>query len=73
MKLHYYPETDSLYIDLSMGVSNESKEISKGVVVDYDEEGNIIGLDIDHASKVANLQQLTVAGFAPAIHPDPGS
>lgn len=34
VKLNYYPETDSLYIDLSEKTSIESKEISEGVVLD---------------------------------------
>ena len=41
MKLNYYPETDSLYIDLSERASVESREISDGVVLDYDADGNI--------------------------------
>ena len=39
MKLNYYPETDSLYIDLSEKTSVESREISEGVFLDYDAEG----------------------------------
>ena len=40
MKLNYYPDTDSLYIDLSEQTSVESREISEGVVLDYDAQGN---------------------------------
>ncbi len=40
MKLNYYPDTDSLYIDLSVKPSVESREVSEGVVLDYDEAGN---------------------------------
>ena len=40
MKLNYYQETDSLYIDLAEKPSTESKEISEGVVLDYDSDGN---------------------------------
>jgi uncharacterized protein YuzE len=58
MKLNYYPETDSLYIDLSGKKSVDSKEISDGVVADFDESGAIVGIDIDRASKVVNLQKL---------------
>ena len=36
MKLNYYPETDSLYIDLSGESSVETREISEGVQLDYD-------------------------------------
>jgi uncharacterized protein YuzE len=58
MKLNYYAETDSLYIDLSEKPSTESREISAGVVLDYDAEGNLVGIDIDNASAKVNLDQL---------------
>jgi len=60
MKFHYYPETDSLYIDLSEKPSTDSREIAPGVVLDFDAEGRLVGIDIDHASKVANLSRLEV-------------
>lgn len=58
MKLNYYPETDSLYIDLSSKPSMESVEISEGVVLDYDDAGNIVGIDIDNASRKINLNEI---------------
>lgn len=58
MKLNYYPETNSLYIDLSEKKSVDSKEVSNGVVIDFDESGAIVGIDIDRASKIINLQRL---------------
>lgn len=58
MKLHYYPETDSLYIDLSEKLSADSLEVAPGVVLDFDAEGNLVGIDIDHASKVVSLSRL---------------
>jgi uncharacterized protein YuzE len=58
MKINYYPETDSLYIDLSEKTSTESREISEGVVLDYDSEGNLVGIDIDNASTKVQLKDL---------------
>src|SRR5438874_4955097 len=58
MKLNYFPDTDSLYIDLSQGPSVESQEVSEGVVLDYDGEGNLVGIDIDHASSKLDLREL---------------
>jgi uncharacterized protein YuzE len=58
MKFNYYPETDSLYIDLSEKTSVDSKEVADGVVLDFDETGAIVGIDIDHASKIVNLQKI---------------
>ena len=61
MKLNYYAETDSLYIDLSEQTSVESREISEGVVLDYDAKGNLAGIDIDNASKKVQLKELTLS------------
>ena len=51
MKLHYYPETDSLYIKLTDAPGAEAREIIEGLVADFDAAGNVVGLDIDHASR----------------------
>ena len=61
MKLNYFPETDSLYIDLSERPSAESREISEGVVLDYDNRGNLVGIDIDNASKKVDLRRLVLS------------
>ena len=58
MKLHYYPETDSLYIDLSGRTSVESEEVAPGVVLDYDAKGQLVGIDIDNASTTLDLTKL---------------
>lgn len=61
MKLNYYPETDSLYIDLSERPSAESREISEGVVLDYDAAGKLVGIDIDNASNKIELKKLILS------------
>lgn len=71
MKLEYYPDTDSLYIDLSSKTSVESKEISAGVVLDYDKNGNLVGIDIDNASKKFNFKDLTLSHIPAAVHITP--
>jgi uncharacterized protein YuzE len=60
MKLNYHPETDSLYIDLSELPSADSREISDGVVLDYDRDGNLVGIDIDNASRKVDLGRLVL-------------
>ena len=55
MKLHYYPETDSLYIELKSGPAAETQEIAPGVLVDFDDAGGVVGLDIDQASGKLDL------------------
>lgn len=61
MKLNYHADTDSLYIDLSERPSVESREVSDGVVLDYDAGGNLVGIDIDNASKKVDLHTLIVS------------
>lgn len=63
MKLHYYPETDSLYIELSGADSAETRAISDQVNVDFDAEGGIVGIDIDHASKRLDLTSLETSAL----------
>ncbi|HKJ69190.1 MAG TPA: DUF2283 domain-containing protein [bacterium] len=67
MKLNYYPETDSLYIELSSNRSAESTEISEGIVLDYDTNGNLVGMDIDNASKKLDLNELSIHKL-PVVH-----
>ena len=61
MKLNYYPDTDSLYIDLAEKQSIESREVSEGIVLDYDANGNLVGIDIDNASKKLELKKLILS------------
>ena len=60
MKLHYDAATDSLYIDLADRPSVDSDEVADGVVLDFDAEGHLVGIDIDHASQRVSLQQLVL-------------
>ena len=60
MKIEYFPDTDSMYIDLSEETSVDSVEVSEGVVIDYNSAGNIVGIDIDQAKKKLNLKELSL-------------
>ncbi len=68
MKIEYFPETDSMYIDLSKKESVDSREVSPGVVLDYDSEGNLTGIDIDNASKKLDLQELVLSKIPSKKH-----
>jgi uncharacterized protein YuzE len=70
MKLNYYSETDSLYIDLSEKPSAESREVSEGIVLDYDAKGNLVGIDIDNASTKVELEKLILSNLPGTIETD---
>ena len=63
MKLHYYPETHSLYVEFQDRPSSETREIAPDVRLDVDEQGRPVGLDIDHASEILDLETLETHGF----------
>ncbi len=50
MKLHCYPETDSLYIELKPEPGGETREIADGLNADLNDKGEVVGLDIDRAT-----------------------
>ena len=58
MKLNYHPDTDSLYIELSGKPSAETEEVANGVVLDYDKDGNLTGIDIEDASQKLDLSEV---------------
>jgi uncharacterized protein YuzE len=58
MKIFYYADTDSLYIELKAGPGTETREIAEGLNADLDADGTVVGLDIDHASTRIDLTTL---------------
>jgi len=63
MRINYYAETDSLYIDLSSKPSVDSREVSDGIILDYDADGNLVGIDIDQASTKLEIQELILSNL----------
>jgi uncharacterized protein YuzE len=70
MKLHYYPETDSLYVEFQRRPSVDTREVAPDVRLDLDDKGRPVGLDIDHASSVLDLDTLETEGL-PSPHRPP--
>lgn len=67
MKLHYYPETDSLYIELKAGPGAETREVADGLNVDLNASGEVVGFDIDHASRRLDLTTLETVALPLAV------
>lgn len=58
MVFQYYPDTDMLYIKLVDRISTESEEVAPGIVLDFDEQNRVIGVEIEDASKLIDLSSL---------------
>jgi uncharacterized protein YuzE len=63
VKLHYYADTDSLYVEFQERASVDTREISPEIRLDLDAQGRPVGLDIDHASEVLDLATLEADGL----------
>ena len=70
MKLKYYKDTDSLYIDLSESPSAETREVSEGINLDYDAKGNLVGIDIDNATAKVSMERLIVSSLPGVVETD---
>jgi uncharacterized protein YuzE len=60
MKISYDKATDSLYIHLTDRPSVDSDEVNDGVVLDFDNDGALVGIDVQHASQRADIRSLSV-------------
>ena len=69
MKIHYYAETDSLYVELKSGPGVETHEVASSLNVDVDARGEVVGFDIDHAAARFELAALEVTGLDDAVKP----
>lgn len=63
MNFQYYPDTDMLYIKLADGTSTESEEVAAGVVLDFDKNNQVIGIEIEDASTSIDLSRLEITAL----------
>ena len=63
MTFQYYPETDMLYIELVRRVSTDSAEVSSGIVLDFDEHKQVVGIEIEDASKSIDLSRIEMSAL----------
>lgn len=63
MKVRYDEEANALYIKLQEKKYYESDEIQDGFILDYDEEDNVIGIEILDADKYLRANDLATVNF----------
>lgn len=63
MRFEYFPETDTLYIQLQEGPGADAQEVAPNIVLDYNEAGEVIGIEIEHASERTDLKNFQMASF----------
>ena len=67
MNIIYHVETDMLYIELADRVSTASEEVAPGIVLDYDQDNQVIGIELDHATQRTSLSEIKLTTFPTAV------
>ena len=64
MKISYFAETDTLYIELREHGIVDTRDLDEDTTVDLDADGNVLALTLEHASKRTDVSRLTLEGIA---------
>ncbi len=64
MKLQYFEDTDTLYIEFRVGDIAETKDLDENTILDVDAEGNICAITMEHASQRTDVRTLKIEGIA---------
>jgi len=63
MIFEYFPDSDMLYIKLIDGISVESEEVTSGVVLDFDDQNRVVGIEIEDASTFIDLSRVDISAL----------
>ncbi|MES1945118.1 hypothetical protein PC39_13412 [Salinisphaera sp. PC39] len=64
MKVKYFADTDTLYIEFREEGITGSRELDENTLLDVDAEGNVCAITFEHASERTDVKHLTVEGIA---------
>jgi len=64
MKVKYFKDTDTLYIEFRSECGVESRDLDENTIIDLDAEGNVCAITFEHASSRTDVEQITLEGIA---------
>lgn len=64
MKVSYFEDTDTLYIEFRDSDIVESKDLDEHTILDVDASGNVCAITFEHASERTDVRHLIVEGIA---------
>jgi len=64
MKLQYFKDTDTLYIEFKNSGIVDTQDLDENTLLEFDEEGAICAITMEHASQRTDIHQLTTEGIA---------
>ncbi|MDR4651357.1 MAG: DUF2283 domain-containing protein [Nitrosomonas sp.] len=64
MKVSYFEDTDTLYIEFRNSGIAESRDLDENTLLDVDVEGNVCAITFEHASQRTDVSRLIIEGIA---------
>lgn len=64
MKVKYFEDTDTLYIEFRQSEIAESRDLDENTILDMDAQGSVCAITFEHASKRTDVRHLKVEGIA---------
>jgi len=64
MKVQYFEDTDTLYIEFQGGEISETRDLDENTLLDLDSDGNVCAITFEHASQRTDISHLQVEGIA---------
>jgi uncharacterized protein YuzE len=64
MKVQYFDDTDTLYIEFRAGDIAESKDLDGNTILDVDASGNVCAITFEHASKRTDIDRVQLEGIS---------
>ena len=64
MKISYFEDTDTLYIELRAANITDTKDLDENTILDVDSSGNIVAITFEHASSRKDIHKVALSGIA---------
>lgn len=65
MKIKYFPDTDTALFEFSNNAVEQTKEIDENIYIDFDVQGKVVGMTVEHAKQAANIFELSYQQMSP--------
>lgn len=64
MKIKYFPETDTVYFQLTDNEVVETQELNENTLLDLDANGNLVAITVEHAQSLATMSEFSFQQMA---------
>jgi uncharacterized protein YuzE len=67
MRIQYFPDTDTVYMQLNNNPVSETRDLDENTLIDVDVRGNLVGITIEHAKERADISNFVFQQVATPV------